>query len=156
MVRGGGVEKQREPGPPEELSREEEAAIREEMRQKLLEQEEETEREVAHQESERRRLMESERLRWRVIEEETERFHGEHGRVRYVSSSGKVLWLTPEQVAQRRARKSKSRRRDKRASARRQPKKWAALQLKTMLGSIIISLCVVVFIAVIIFATEFL
>ncbi len=106
-----------ESSPPSEplsedvLTPEEEAQVRARVRERLLAKEAEARaQEEAHQ-AQRLRRLEAERLRWKVIEEETERFHRERGRVRYVSSSGQVLWLTPEEISRRRSARVRARRR---------------------------------------------
>ncbi|MBN1425793.1 hypothetical protein JXA88_14670 [Candidatus Fermentibacteria bacterium] len=101
------------------LSAAEEEAIRQRARARLRAQEEaDRARERARQE-ERLLRLEAERLRWQIVEDETERFHRERGRVRYVSSGGQVLWLSPDDISTRRAHRVRGRRKGRSHRTRR-------------------------------------
>lgn len=94
----------------EDLTLEEEQEVRARARERLLVQEQALNARDEARQAERQRRSETERFRWQVVEEETERFHRERGRVRYVSTTGQVLWLTPEDISLRRSRRVRGRR----------------------------------------------
>ena len=88
----------------ESVSAAEEAEIRARIRERLVKRQED-ERELRESKKQERELQaEIERVRWHIMEDETERFHRALGRKKYVSSSGQVKWLTPEEFDHRRSR----------------------------------------------------
>jgi hypothetical protein len=137
------------------VSAQEEAEIRERIRKRLLKREEDEQVLLETRKLERERLAEAERFRWQIIEEETEQFHRERDRKKYISSNGEVKWLTPEEFQMRRARRSRSRGRSRRASRRLRPGDWVQVQLRMMVASFAVSLVLLLIITLVIFAVEF-
>ena len=88
------------------LTSQEEAALREKVRQSLnlilKEPREEVARDVADGGAERGRLSEAEK----IIAEETERYYQGMGLVKHISRSGQVFWITPAE--ERRLRKRRA------------------------------------------------
>lgn len=137
-----------------DLPVEEEEAIRRHARARLRAQEEaDRAREQARQEDRQRRL-EAERLRWQIVEDETERFHRERGRVRYVSSSGQVLWLSPDEIGTRRAHRVRGRRKGRSRRTGRTGS-FVATTLRSAGVSLAVALGVVILLAAAIYVAEF-
>lgn len=140
--------------PRDEISPEEEAQIRAQARRRLLAAEEMARASEEARQLERQRRTEAERLRWRVVEEETEKFYRERGRVRYVSSSGHVLWLTPEDIRLRRARRVRGRKRGRAGRAAR-PSSALLSAVRTAGVSLAAALGLVLVLAAVIYVVEF-
>ena len=141
--------------PDDSISAQEEAEIRTRIREQLLKRQEDEHTLRESKKQERERQAEIERLRWHVIEEETEQFHRALGRKKYVSSSGQVKWLTPEEFDARRARRSRSKSKYRRRSKRVRLGDVIQEQLRAMALSFAVSVLLLVVITLVIFAVEF-
>ncbi|MCU0611934.1 MAG: hypothetical protein MUE60_09115 [Candidatus Eisenbacteria bacterium] len=140
--------------PGRELTPEEEEEVRFRVRERLRAGETETRAREELRHAERQRRSEGERLRWQVVQEETERFHRDRGRVRYVSSTGQVLWLTPEDISLRRSRRLRGR---KKGQTGRPGRTGAVVTqiIRTAGVSLVVSFGIVVALAAVIYMAEF-
>jgi hypothetical protein len=137
------------------ISAQEEVEIRGRIRERLLKLEDDERALRESKKQERERQAEIERLRWHVIEEETEHFHRRLGRKKYISSSGQVKWLTPEEFDARKSRRPRTRSKYRRRSKRLNLGDVIQAQLRAMVLSFAVSVLILFVITIVIFAVEF-
>ena len=139
----------------DDISPEEESEIRRRIREKLLQEEETQRRERQEKKADRSLRTQVEGLRWQTIQNETEKFHRERGRKKYITAEGRTRWLTPDEFAIRRAMKSKARKRRRTSSGRWHPERWAKRQVIVMGESFVLSVAAIMIMFVIIYLVEF-
>lgn len=137
------------------LTPEEEAEFRRRARERIIAREREKQQKEETIREERQRKADLELQRWKIIQEETEQFYNERGLVRYVSSSGKVLWIPKKEAERRRGRRVKKRRKKSSHSRRPNLKRWAGAQVRLMGQSALSAIGVILILLAYIYITEY-
>jgi len=137
------------------LTPEEEAEYRKKARERILAREREKEHQREVLQEERKRKTDLELQRWNIIQEETERFYSERGLVRYVSSTGKTMWIPRDEAERRRGRRVKKRRKKSSQSRRLNVRRWVGSQFRLVGQSALYTIGFVLIILVYVYFTEY-
>ena len=137
------------------LTPEEEEEYRRKARDRIITRESEKERQREVIRDERQKKTDLELQRWKIIQEETERFYSERGLVRYVSSTGKVLWITKEEAENRRGRRIKKRKKKGSHSRRINIKRMVGDQVRLVGQSALAALGLILVILAYVYFTEY-
>lgn len=137
------------------LTPEEEAEYRKKARERIIVRERNKEHQRESSREERQRKADLELRRWNIIQEETERFYNERGLVRYVSSTGKVMWIPKDEAERRRGRRVKKRRKKGSHSRRLNVKRWVGGQFRLVGQSALYTLGLMLLILMYVYFTEY-
>ena len=137
------------------LTPEEEEEYRRRARERIIAREREKRQKEEEIREEKQRKTDIELQRWKIIQEETERFYNERGLVRYVSSTGKVVWIPKNEAERRRGRRVKKRRKKSSHSRRPNVKRWVGGQVRIIGQSALCALGVVLVLFAYVYFTEY-